>query len=63
MEDGKITITKRTSNIEQDYIFIHIEKDRKNVAKVKLSLEDFARAITGQGFVGCSIDARARQYY
>ena len=52
MLPGKITITRPVSS-EEDYISIQLECDNSHIsfAEIKVSLKDFTRAITGQGFI------------
>lgn len=55
---GKITISKVDSNLEDDYISITIS-DRlsgKQVVKGRMTLEDFAKSITGQGSIDIGLE-------
>jgi hypothetical protein len=49
-----ISISRITSNREPDFIVIDIrDENYKIVTRVRLTLEDFARAISGVGQVDC----------
>lgn len=55
---GKITISKVDNNMEADYVSISIS-DRasgKLVTKGEMSLEDFTKAITGQGAIDIKLE-------
>lgn len=58
--DTKITISKRESNKGGKYINIAIKDDVSGIcfAEVKISLEDFAEALTGLGYVECKTEVR-----
>ena len=52
---GKVTVSRTTSNVEPEYISIKIkDADSKKRIKVKLSLENYALAITGTSFIPCT---------
>jgi hypothetical protein len=57
---GKIQIGRVISNSEDDYIIIDLEDQtsNKNFATAKLSLQNFAKAITSQT-VECEIEVRS----
>lgn len=55
--DGKITITKPCSNIEEDYISIAIkdETSKTKFLEVKMSLERFAECLMGVANTDCKL--------
>jgi len=57
---GKITISKTSCNLEDDYISISIVDESSHVqfVDVKMSLLDFANAITGLAFNSCDFELR-----
>lgn len=53
--NGKITISRTASNVESEYISVEIkDADSKRRIKVKLSLKDYALAVTGVSFIPCA---------
>lgn len=58
--DGKITISKTTSNRNKKEIRIAIEDDASsiNFVEARMSLENFAEALTGLGFVDIDFTVR-----
>jgi len=48
MNDGKITISRVTSSINEDYISIEIEISTQKIIIAKMSLKEFAMCITGR---------------
>lgn len=58
--EGRISIAKLTSNTEPNYMLIQIEDESSGIefVEVKLSLENFAQAITGLGHVPCKFKTR-----
>ena len=59
MERCSITISRTTSNVEDDYVGIEIFLNRQ-VIKLKLSMEEYAFLITGLGHVKAKVD---RNYF
>lgn len=55
MENGKLTISKVTSNNrDEDYICIALRNERyKLVLEIEIPLKEFALAVTGQGSIDC----------
>lgn len=55
--NGKITISRRFSG-DEDYMSISLKDDTSSVAicNVEMGLVEFARALTGLGYVDCDID-------
>jgi hypothetical protein len=58
--EGKLTISKVHSNMEDDYIQIQLEDVNSKVCfvEVKVSLLAFAQTITGMGNVDCQFETR-----
>lgn len=58
---GSVTISRRSGSREKDTIAITIgcESSRTEFAELILSLEDFAKALTGQGWVKGKLKTRA----
>lgn len=56
--EGKITISRLTSNVEPDTIEIRIKdgNSAKIICEVSMDLESFAYALTGLGHIPCSIN-------
>jgi len=57
---GNVTISRATSNVENDYIRIVVrdEESGTQFVTVEVSLAEFAQAITGLGAVPCQLDVR-----
>ena len=57
---GKITISRVTSNTEGSYVEVRFQDDGASIefAIAKLTMEQFAQAITGRGYVDCEIEVR-----
>jgi len=60
MLPGRISISRTSSNREDDYISISIVDESSHVqfVDVKMSLLDFANAITGVAFNSCDFELR-----
>lgn len=58
---GKITISRYSNSDETDPIHITIEEVDSSIqfVDVSMTLEDFAQALTGLGFVDCGLTFRA----
>ena len=56
-EPGKITIARTTCNDQDDFIAIEIndEKGCRRSLDIKMSIENFAYAITGRGSIDCNV--------
>lgn len=56
--NGKLTISRVTSNVEKDYIRLRMEDDLSGVTflDAKMSLEDFAKALMGMGYTDCEFE-------
>ena len=58
---GEITISRLSGNLHiEKPIQITIRDEYKNITEVELTLEDFAKAITGMGFLPCEITYRKK---
>ena len=59
--NGKITVSRVTSNQEDDYISIRFEDklSGSTFLQAKMTLEDFAKAVTGHGYMDCTFDLTA----
>lgn len=57
MSEGKITISRVSSNLEPDYIIVSIADEISGLqfASAKMSLENFALAISGLRRVSCEL--------
>jgi len=55
---GTVTITRVNSNMEEDLIAIEIvdSNSRSNIARVTMSMENFAKAVTGFGYQEVTIE-------
>jgi hypothetical protein len=55
MKQGRLTISRVTSNVEDTYIAIALRGDGSPlpVVEIKLTPEQFGNAITGLGYVSC----------
>lgn len=55
-EEGRITISRVSCNMEEDYICIDLKhrNERKTTTKIKMNLEDYALLISGLGRVPCN---------
>lgn len=60
---GQITISRTTSSKTGNTIRISIEDDSSSVTflEVLMSLEDFALALTGQGYIDCNFELQGIQ--
>jgi hypothetical protein len=61
MHKGQIHIGRiNSSQLEEDYIEIEITDEKSHIqfCEVKMSLKDFALAITGRGFSDCEFEVR-----
>jgi hypothetical protein len=60
--NGKITISRTTSNREPDFIRLRIEDDSSgvNFLDIRMSLENFAKVITGFGYIDCEFELYAQ---
>ncbi len=54
--DGRITISKVTCNKKDDYISVEIVFDKKRIVG-QITLEDYARMITGQARMPIKIES------
>ena len=55
---GKITITRPMDpRVEEEYISISVKDmvSHKEVVEVRVPLDNFSKALTGQGFIDCEI--------
>lgn len=57
--NGKINLSRTSSNMEEDFVSIELgdRNSGKMVAKVKMSMENLAKALLGQGAIDCVITA------
>ena len=55
---GKISINRTTSNKEGDFVSIEITDEKSHVqfCRIKISLLEFAKVITGLSFRSCELD-------
>jgi hypothetical protein len=57
--EGTLNISRTMSNSEEDYITIEIINDAtKAQVEAKVSLEGFAKAVTGRGFIPVTLTCR-----
>lgn len=55
LKDTRLTISKVCSNVEKDYITIRLEDGDSSIRiiEAKVSLENFAKALTGMSYIQC----------
>ena len=60
---GKITISRTTGRKTENTIRIRIEDDSSSITflETEMSLEDFALALTGQGYIDCNFELQGIQ--
>ena len=55
MEEGRITIGRTTSNMEDDYISVEVILNDQ-IIKLKMSLEKYALVVTGMGQIRVEVE-------
>lgn len=60
-KEGRITISCTRSNKRDDYITIQVGTIRNVVAICTMSLENYARVVSGEARVECEIDIFQQQ--
>jgi len=55
VEEGRITIGRTTSNMEDDYISVEVILNDQ-IIKLKMSLEKYALVVTGMGQIRVEVE-------